>query len=150
MQYALTRVLPDVPAGGVCAGIDWATADHAVCVAGMAGRVIDRFAAAHDKAGIATIITRLRRDKVTEVAVRSTLRAGVMGGRPHRSDDRHEQGRRLATACVRVGCCSAATGPPDLVHRRLLEELRQSLLVDVLRSIDLRHGGSMPRLVAGK
>ena len=38
MQYALTQVLPDVPAGGVCAGIDWATADHAACVVGMAGR----------------------------------------------------------------------------------------------------------------
>ena len=38
MQYALTQVLPDVPAGGVCAGIDWAPADHAACVVGMAGR----------------------------------------------------------------------------------------------------------------
>ena len=69
MQYALPQVLPDVPAGGVCAGIDWATADHAVCVIDMAGRVTDRFSAAHDKAGIATIITRLRRNKVTEVAI---------------------------------------------------------------------------------
>ena len=70
MQYALPQVLPDVPAGGVCAGIDWATADHAVCVIDMAGRVTDRFLPpAHDKAGIATIITRLRRNKVTEVAI---------------------------------------------------------------------------------
>jgi transposase len=69
MQYALPQVLPDVPAGGVCAGIDWATADHAVCVIDMAGRVTGRFCAAHDKAGIATIITRLRRNKVTEVAI---------------------------------------------------------------------------------
>jgi hypothetical protein len=38
--------------------------------------------------------------------------------------------------------------PPG--RRRLLEELRQSPLVDVLRSVDLRHGGSMPRLVVGK
>ena len=52
MQYALIQVLPDVPAGGVCAGIDWATADHVACVAGMAGRVTDRFSAAHDKAGL--------------------------------------------------------------------------------------------------
>jgi hypothetical protein len=36
MEYALTQVLPDVPADGVCAGIDWATADHVVCVAGTA------------------------------------------------------------------------------------------------------------------
>ena len=69
MQYALPQVLPDVPAGGVCAGIDWATADHAVCVIDMAGRVTDRFSAAHDRAGIAAIITRLRRNKVTEVAI---------------------------------------------------------------------------------
>ena len=52
MQYALIQVRPDVPAGGVCAGIDWATADHVACVAGMAGRVRDRFCAAHDKAGL--------------------------------------------------------------------------------------------------
>ena len=35
MQHALPLVLPDVPAGRVCAGIDWATADHAVCVVDM-------------------------------------------------------------------------------------------------------------------
>jgi hypothetical protein len=69
MQYALPQVLPDVPAGGVCAGIDWATADHAACVVDMAGRVTDRFSAAHDKAGIAAMISRLRRNKVTEVAI---------------------------------------------------------------------------------
>jgi hypothetical protein len=69
MQYALPLVLPDVPAGGVCAGIDWATADHVACVVDMTGRVTDRFSAAHDKAGIAAMITRLRRSKVTEVAI---------------------------------------------------------------------------------
>jgi transposase len=69
MQYALPLVLPDVPAGGVCAGIDWATADHVVCVVGMTGRVTGRFSAAHDKAGIAALITRLRRSEVTEVAI---------------------------------------------------------------------------------
>ena len=53
----------------MCAGIDWATADHVACVVDMAGRVTDRFSAAHDKAGIATMITRLRRNKVTEVAI---------------------------------------------------------------------------------
>ena len=39
MKYALVRVLPEVPPGGVCAGIDWASADHAVCVVDLAGRV---------------------------------------------------------------------------------------------------------------
>ncbi len=42
MKYALVRVLPEVPPGGVCAGIDWASADHAVCVADLAGRVTAR------------------------------------------------------------------------------------------------------------
>src|SRR5439155_347029 len=51
------------------AGIDWATADHVACVVDMTGRVTDRFSAAHDKAGIAALITRLRRSKVTEVAI---------------------------------------------------------------------------------
>jgi len=69
MKYALTQVLPDVPAGRVFAGIDWATADHVACVADMAGRVIDRFSAGHDKAGIDALISRLRRGGVSEVAI---------------------------------------------------------------------------------
>ncbi len=69
MQYALIPVLPDVPAGGVCAGIDWATADHVACVVDMAGRVRDRFSAAHDKAGLDATITRLRRAGAREVAI---------------------------------------------------------------------------------
>jgi transposase len=69
MKYALVRLLPDVPSGGVCAGIDWADADHAVCVAGMAGQVRDRFAAAHDRAGIAGLIARLREGGAAGVAI---------------------------------------------------------------------------------
>jgi transposase len=69
MKYALIQVLPDVPPGGVCAGIDWAAADHVACVVDMAGRVIDRFGAAHDKAGIAAMIARLRRAGAGEVAI---------------------------------------------------------------------------------
>jgi transposase len=69
MKYALIQVLPDVPAGGVCAGIDWATADHVACVVDMAGRVADRFTAAHDKAGLDAMITRLRRAGAREVAI---------------------------------------------------------------------------------
>ena len=69
MEYALTRVLPDVPPGQVFAGIDWATADHVACVVGMAGRVIDRFSAVHDKAGIDALISRLRGGGVSEVAI---------------------------------------------------------------------------------
>ena len=69
MKYAPIQVLPDLPPGGACAGIDWATADHVVCVVDVAGRVQDRFSAAHDKAGIAGIVARLRRGGVSEVAI---------------------------------------------------------------------------------
>ena len=51
MPYALPLVLPDVPAGGVCAGVDWATTDHVACVVDMAGRVTGRFSAAHERPG---------------------------------------------------------------------------------------------------
>lgn len=68
MKYALVTVLPDVPPG-VFAGIDWASADHAVCVADMTGRVKDQFTAAHDKAGIAALIARLRKNGASEVAI---------------------------------------------------------------------------------
>jgi transposase len=69
MQYALIQVLPDVPPGGVCAGIDWASTDHVACVVDLAGRVTDQFSAAHDKAGIAGLIARLRRSGAGEVAI---------------------------------------------------------------------------------
>ncbi len=69
MEYALIQVLPDIPPGQVCAGIDWATADHVACVVDMSGRVKDRFAVAHDKAGIEALIARLRRAGVGEVAM---------------------------------------------------------------------------------
>ena len=78
MKYAPIQVLPDVPAGGVFAGIDWATADHVACVAGMAGRILDRFSAAHDKAGIEMLITRLRGNQATEVAIERG--GGVLAG----------------------------------------------------------------------
>src|SRR5207344_2741060 len=68
MKYApVSR--PDVPPGGVCAGIDWASADHAVCVVDMAGRVRDQFTAAHDRAGITVLMTRLRESGAGEVAI---------------------------------------------------------------------------------
>ena len=69
MKYAPIQVLPDVPAGGVFAGIDWATADHVACVVDMAGRILDRFSAAHHKAGIEMLITRLRENGAAEVAI---------------------------------------------------------------------------------
>ena len=32
MKYAQILVLPETPPGGLTAGIDWGSADHAVCV----------------------------------------------------------------------------------------------------------------------
>jgi transposase len=69
MKYALIRVLPEVPPGGVCAGIDWASASHAACVVDMAGKVKDQFTVAHDKAGIAGLIARLRAAGAAEAAI---------------------------------------------------------------------------------
>ena len=69
MKYALVQVLPDVPPGGVCAGVDWATAVHVACVVDMAGRVTSRFSVTHDQAGIVLLTGRLREAGVTEVAI---------------------------------------------------------------------------------
>jgi len=69
MKYALVAVLPEVPPGGVCTGIDWASAAHAVCVTDLAGRVTDRFTVSHDKAGITALIARLRRHGAGEAAI---------------------------------------------------------------------------------
>jgi len=69
MKYAPIQVLPGIPAGGVCAGIDWATTEHVACVVDMAGRVTGRFSASHDRAGIALLIRRLRAAGVTEIAI---------------------------------------------------------------------------------
>jgi transposase len=69
MKYAPIRVLPEVPPGGVCAGIDWASAAHAVCVVDMKGQVRDHFTVTHDKAGIAGLIARLRAAGAAEAAI---------------------------------------------------------------------------------
>jgi transposase len=69
MKYARVRLLPEVPPGGACAGIDWAQDRHAVCVVDMAGNPADEFTAAHDRAGIAALIARLRRAGAAEAAI---------------------------------------------------------------------------------
>ena len=68
MEYA--RVcLPDTPPGGVTAGIDWASADHAVCVVDAAGEVTSRFSVEHTAEGLRTLVQRLTRSGVAEVAI---------------------------------------------------------------------------------
>jgi transposase len=69
MKYAQILVLPQTPPGGVTAGIDWASADHAVCVVDAAGQVRARFSAAHDRAGLGKLIAGLRAAGVSEAAI---------------------------------------------------------------------------------
>jgi transposase len=50
---------PSTTAVRVTAGVDWAKDDHAVCVAGGQGEVLDRFTVAHDAAGLKRMAARL-------------------------------------------------------------------------------------------
>lgn len=51
----------DPPAAGarISAGVDWAKDDHAICVVGGDGEILDRFAVRHDAAGLKSMVTRL-------------------------------------------------------------------------------------------
>lgn len=69
MKYAQVQVLPPIPPGGVTAGIDWATADHAACVVDEAGKVRSRFSAVHDRDGIRKLVGGLRAAGAAEVAI---------------------------------------------------------------------------------
>jgi transposase len=60
MKYApVSR--PGTPPGEVTAGIDWASADHAVCVVDTAGEVVTRFSVGHTAEGLRTLVQRLAR-----------------------------------------------------------------------------------------
>jgi transposase len=61
--------LPPEPPGGVTAGIDWASTDHVACVVDGRGQVTARFTVAHTTAGLAELITRLRRADAGEIAI---------------------------------------------------------------------------------
>jgi len=68
MQYAPAR-LPGTPPGGLTAGIDWASADHAVCVVGAAGVVAGRFGVEHPAGGLRALVSRLAGAGVREAAI---------------------------------------------------------------------------------
>jgi transposase len=68
MEYAPV-CLPDTPPGGLTAGIDWASADHAVCVVGGAGEVVSRFTVVHTAEGLRTLVQRLAKAGACEVAI---------------------------------------------------------------------------------
>jgi transposase len=68
MKYARVP-RPGTPPGGLTAGIDWASADHAVCVVDAAGEVVSRFTVAHTAEGLRTLVQRLGRAGVAEAAI---------------------------------------------------------------------------------
>jgi transposase len=53
----------------VCGGVDWAKDDHAVAVVDAEGQVLDRFAVAHDAAGLKGMVRRLLTCGVAEVGI---------------------------------------------------------------------------------
>lgn len=61
--------LPVVAPGGVTAGLDWATDDHAVAVVDASGTAVNRFAVEHNAAGVAELVAGLRRAGAVEVAI---------------------------------------------------------------------------------
>src|SRR4051794_32188175 len=55
--------------GPVFAGVDWASADHAVCVVDATGAVLWRHTVAHSRAGLARLVTRLIELNVARVGI---------------------------------------------------------------------------------
>ena len=53
----------------VCAGIDWASVDHAICILDSNGAVVERFFRVHDAAGLKTLVRRLLKAGVDEVGI---------------------------------------------------------------------------------
>ncbi len=53
----------------VCAGLDWASVDHAVCILEPDGSVLERFFVIHDAAGLKTLVRRLLKAGVDEVGI---------------------------------------------------------------------------------
>jgi transposase len=68
MKYARVP-RSDAPPGGLSAGIDWASADHAVCLVDADGAVAGRFSVEHTAAGLRALVQRLSRAGVAEVAI---------------------------------------------------------------------------------
>jgi transposase len=67
---SLDHNLPPVPAQArICAGIDWAKDDHAVCIVGPEGEALERFFVRHDAAGLRTMIRRLLKAGVENVGI---------------------------------------------------------------------------------
>lgn len=65
----VSTVLPQVPPGGVTAGLDWATADHAVAIVDDRGTITEQFLVDATAAGLRELVRRLRRAGVGEIAI---------------------------------------------------------------------------------
>jgi hypothetical protein len=66
---ASAAALPESPPGDVTAGLDWATADHAVAVVNSKGTITEQFLVDATGAGLRELVRRLRRAGVGEVAI---------------------------------------------------------------------------------
>ena len=53
----------------MCAGIDWAKDDHAICIVDADGEVLDRFMIAHTAAGLKRLVGKLLAAGATEVGI---------------------------------------------------------------------------------
>ena len=62
-------VTPAAVPARVCAGVDWASVDHAVCILDVDGSVLERFFVVHDAAGLKTLVRRLLKAGVDEVGI---------------------------------------------------------------------------------
>ena len=62
-------VTPIDASARVCAGLDWAKDDHAVCIIDADGEVLDRFMVTHTAAGLKRLVRRLLAAGVVEVGI---------------------------------------------------------------------------------
>jgi transposase len=69
LQYAPITSLPASPPGGVTAGLDWATEDHAVSIVDGSGQVVQRFTVEHTAAGLGELVRRLTKAGAGEIAI---------------------------------------------------------------------------------
>jgi len=66
-------VTPDAVPTRVCAGLDWAKDDHAVCVIDPDGQVLDRFTIEHTAAGLRILVGRLLKAGVGEIGMNLSI-----------------------------------------------------------------------------
>ena len=65
----IVTCLPESPPGNVTAGLDWATADHAVAIVNNRGTITEQFLIDATAAGMRELVRRLRRAGVAEIAI---------------------------------------------------------------------------------